>query len=545
MKRTAKKLFSLLLAVVLVAGMLPAGSIAFAAGETDTESIQFLGTGSYKNVDEITLYDTAWQNANWKYIDGSGNWTTRQMRQSSGSNANSLRLQAGALPDDASTYESWMAFKVKFTNANLTAGKYSLAMNGTAAANAATFWFAKADSEISDDNAEVYMTDENSLNELSTIAVSNVIGEDIAVTDLNSEYVLIIKVTGNVRFHISDFTFTRIGDLPTEDDSTEPLSGKVSVYVKSFVDGVADERGITADKGITAGFINSDVARGERITLTATGIDGKEFKYWQSASDIILSEDKTYTFDAYSNTAIFGVYESTADAEDGTEVTVRFFSGFGNFIQKVVDKKGTAFSVFADAVTDKNYRGYVFEKWMNADRNIENDTKINKNEVVVAQYADDPEENYNVTGIVNPGKYAYDKVVNAVSEDANFSYWKRNDKIVSYNPTYTFSVWGNTDVEEVCEGPQTAVPAVILDSDSGLYMVEYSLPENYTFIEAGILFSNSGTPTIDSCTSKASSKELKGLHGQFTARPAGNENIARGYVIYKDLEGDLMISYTD
>ncbi len=337
------------------------------------------------------------------------------------------------------------------------------------------------------------------------------------------------------------------GDITASKELTvvpeEVLSDNVSVAIYSLVDGVSGGEGIEASPAIAIGDVAS-VARRKSITLEATGIEGKEFKYWQLASGVILSEEESYTFNANSNTAIFGVYESEEDAADGADVTIRFFNGFGSFIQKVVKAKGTLFSEFASAVTDKDYRGYAFESWMNADDSITDDTPINKNDVVVAQYAETPAETYTVTGIVNPGDYAYDAVVTAESTDADFSYWTRNDDIVSYNPTYTFSVWGDTNVAAVCDGAKTAVPTVILDNDGSVYMTEYSLPAGYTFIEAGIVFSNSGTPSINSCTSKASSKKLSGLHGQFAARPASSETVARGYVVYIAPNGQLIATYS-
>ncbi len=378
-----------------------------------------------------------------------------------------------------------------------------------------------------------------------TIDGKKVISSDITFSTTD-DAVIVTKAGTITPKESGEATITATcGDITADATITvltdELLSGTVSVYVNSLVNGVASKTGID---GVVLGNINA-VARGKSITLTATGIDGKEFKYWQLASGIILSEEESYTFNANSNTAIFGVYESEEDAADGADVTIRFFNGFGGFIQKVVKAKGTPFSEFASAVTDKNYRGYAFESWMNADDSITDETAINKNDVVVAQYAENPAEIYEVTGIINPGYYAYDAVVTAVSTDANFSYWTRNGEIVSYNPTYTFSVWGDTNVVAVCDGAKTAEPTVILDSEDGLYMTEYSLPEGYIFIEAGIVFSDSGTPSINSCTSKASSKKLSGLHGQFTAKPSGNETIARGYVIYKDVDGHLIASYAD
>ena len=78
-------------------------------------------------------------------------------------------------------------------------------------------------------------------------------------------------------------------------------------------------------------------------------------------------------------------------------------------------------------------------------------------------------------------------------------------------------------------------------------MIEYEVPEGYTKLEAGIVFNNLGnpaSPTITSFTSKATAKSALS-RGQFTAMGEENDNVVRGYLIYKDNSGNTYVIYAD
>ena len=59
-----------------------------------------------------------------------------------------------------------------------------------------------------------------------------------------------------------------------------------------------------------------------------------------------------------------------------------------------------------------------------------------------------------------------------------------------------------------------------------------------------IVFSKSGTPEINICYSRAVSENVS-TQGQFTARPAEDETIARGFLMFKDSEGNTRVIYAD
>ncbi|MBQ3224937.1 MAG: hypothetical protein IJB42_04450, partial [Oscillospiraceae bacterium] len=118
----------------------------------------------------------------------------------------------------------------------------------------------------------------------------------------------------------------------------------------------------------------------------------------------------------------------------------------------------------------------------------------------------------------------------------NFTCWKRDGKVVSYNQEYTYYLWDDTAITESTEEiPETAysgdkkLPLIVLESgNGGAYMIEYDKAD-FEIVEVGILF-GSGDVTVDSCSAKYTSQR-NSAHGQFTAKASGT---AKGYLIYKD-----------
>jgi len=114
---------------------------------------------------------------------------------------------------------------------------------------------------------------------------------------------------------------------------------------------------------------------------------------------------------------------------------------------------------------------------------------------------------------------------------------------------YEFAYWadatGNvlsTKTEET--GAEVkAEPTVVLDTINGEHFLTYNVPAGYTKLEAGILFAESGKPTIGSFHSKATEKTGS---GQFTAKPNGTDDtIARGYMIFRDSDNSIRVIYAD
>ena len=129
----------------------------------------------------------------------------------------------------------------------------------------------------------------------------------------------------------------------------------------------------------------------------------------------------------------------------------------------------------------------------------------------------------------------------------NFSYWILGDEsgcVVSYDKEISFYLWSDISLIAVYEGEKEALPTIHLDKEGNAYFITYNTPEAYEKLEAGIIFSKSGTPTVNSCYSRALS-ENGTPSGQFTALPSEKENVARGFLMVKDSDGEVRVIYTD
>ena len=144
----------------------------------------------------------------------------------------------------------------------------------------------------------------------------------------------------------------------------------------------------------------------------------------------------------------------------------------------------------------------------------------------------------------------FDKMVTLTSTNENFSYWTVNDTIVSYESTYTFSVYSDVSVVEVVgETEFTAAPVINSyttdDSDTdmdNLFVCGFSLlPEGNTLVEAGMLF---GGTTFEDATSKVVANTIS-ENNEFAVKYDGDDkdtNVA--YLVYKDSLGAISTVYS-
>lgn len=278
------------------------------------------------------------------------------------------------------------------------------------------------------------------------------------------------------------------------------------------------------------------VAIGTKITATATANDGYVFAYWRNAAGAWLSSDATQTFTVNTNTAVIAVFDKLS-SDNNTEIPVYFYNENGSLIEsKKVEKEKTFGEV---KISTPTLTGFTFDKWSIAD-----DALITKLTRAVALYNEsDARYSVNIGSATVASDKKYGETVTVTSGNNNFSYWMLGDDIITYDKSFTFRVYGDITLTEVCEGAKNAEPAVALDAIGESYFLGYTVPAGYQKIEAGILFSKDGKPTIGSFYSKASEKTGS---GQFTAKSSGDgETIARGYLIFKAPDGKIRVVYTD
>ena len=285
--------------------------------------------------------------------------------------------------------------------------------------------------------------------------------------------------------------------------------------------------GVLGVDGYTAGNV-ADADLGTKVTVTAPEVDGYEFKYWKNSAGFV-SADASYSFVIGSNISLIAVYAESAPADS---VKADVFNYNGSLIESLTANKGD--TVGSLNLSTPTLTGYVFLKW-----SLDDDYVMNKDTQIVAQYEKaNVSETVTVNG-ANYGTFTYDDEVeltaDAEKDGKSFSYWTRDGKIVSYDTVYTFYAWnGTADIRAVYGETVSKRPAVVLESDKtdGAYMMEYDVA-GYQKVESGIIFGNSSDITVNSCYSKAVSRNGAD-HGQFTASPNGSEAYARAYVIYKD-----------
>ncbi len=348
----------------------------------------------------------------------------------------------------------------------------------------------------------------------------------------DGDYVITFKHTGKKNPSAAGYQMnpSKLRLCETEPDAP---SGTAANELASL--SVLAENGGTVSVGGSYSVIDK-VAIGTNITATATANDGYVFAYWRNAAGTWLSSNATETFTVNTNTAVIAVFDKLS-SDNNTEIPVYFYNENGSLIEsKKVEKEKTFGEV---KISNPTLTGFTFDKWSIAD-----DALITKLTRAVALYNEsDARYSVNVGSATVASHKKYGETATVTSGSNNFSYWMVGDDIISYDKSFTFRVYGDITLTEVCEGAKNAEPAVALDAIGESYFLGYTVPAGYQKIEAGILFSKDGKPTIGSFHSKASEKTGS---GQFTAKSSGDgETIARGYLIFKNTDGSIRVIYAD
>ncbi len=321
------------------------------------------------------------------------------------------------------------------------------------------------------------------------------------------------------------------------------LTTDITVTVNKPGEAIADTMVNVGIEAMTGGAVETNLAEvvseveiGTEVSAKAIAADGYEFAYWADSTGKVLSTKAEETFKINVNTSVKAYFDKIPTEED-TKVPVYFYNGNGALISSCDADKGTTFgAVKIDAPT---LTGFEFNGWSIADNAI-----INALTRAVALYIDGADTYTVKVGDkeVASGK-KYGESVTVSSDAENFVCWKLGEKVMSYEKTFEFDVYGDITLTEVTGEPVSAVPTVVLDIVGGEYFLTYNVPAEYTKIEAGILFSESGKPDIGSFYSKATEKTGS---GQFTAMPNGTKDtIARGYMIFRDADNSIRVIYAD
>ena len=293
---------------------------------------------------------------------------------------------------------------------------------------------------------------------------------------------------------------------------------------------------VESDEFAYNGAIDS-VSRGTEVTLTANPLENYIFIGWKRGSNSdynsYISTENPFTTKLYTNTYLTAVYIAESAEE---EAVIEYYNRNGDYISTLSPEE--------ESPVPGAIPGFIFEagNWFTGE-----DTKLILSEVTkrtraVAMHT--PKENAGIVTVNGEASDAttFDSSV-TVAAEGDFTCWKRDGKVVSYNRSYTYYLWDSTEItqsaETVPEGKKA--PIIILDNDKvdGAYMIEYDAAD-YEIVEVGFVFGDSGIPTVDSCAKKFTSQR-KLSHGQMSAKYSDN---VRGYLIYKDGE-DFRVIYSD
>ncbi|MBE7026680.1 MAG: hypothetical protein E7410_03860 [Ruminococcaceae bacterium] len=365
------------------------------------------------------------------------------------------------------------------------------------------------------------------------------------------------------------FTFTR---------GTMTASVTVSAHDSNTVDyKLADDATYTNGD---VEFTLNNVTVGTKYTFKAKETTGYTFKYWE-IDDYIVSEDIEYTYTVSKDVTINAVFAEDVVIDAKTVI-------FKNRNGKILEEGGTLYRNSMNTITPPTpiQNGYTFKSWLRKDTGEEytdlGELKFDSSElddattiVFEAQYSKATTK-YEV--VVNNGYiyYANDVAVgNTTTENAqyeyntpiivrptdesNFSYWIKDDKIASYSPVYKFhvttaasttlkAVYDGTEGEEAKPKPFISVTNLVLDEDNTKirFYTERYVPTGYTFIGAGLTVTKD-KPGLGNCNNLSGSGIYQWTSKNPNARQfvgtkanigTGHTWYAKAWLMYKKPDSD-------
>lgn len=245
----------------------------------------------------------------------------------------------------------------------------------------------------------------------------------------------------------------------------------------------------------------------------------------------------------------------------GTEnMNINLYSGADANAVVVADPNGNVLGSYTeynyDVISALNVPsapiGYSLGSFKYNGNSITAETVIDKDAIIKYEYTANERSSLDLVTIKASGETTYsfvdfDTTATVTSTLANFSYWKVGEKIVSYNKSYTFTMFTDTIIREVVDLPVTPEPIINMYrndlSVSGLNNITsagYELPEGYQAVEAGILYGTN--PQIgETGVTKAVARSINS-NNEFAVRHVSSENKA-AYLIYRDSDGNVGVTY--
>ena len=269
-----------------------------------------------------------------------------------------------------------------------------------------------------------------------------------------------------VSFVDYDGTILKTENVASGEGATAPTSPTKRGYVFSAWDvgyaNISNHTTVTATYNITNSYVNIktnnaygtavvtsgatsglyvDTIYDASVTLTATNGTG-DFLFWLDG-DRIVSFNSTYQFNVTSKHEIAAYF-----TENG-----KFGVAFVDLNMRLIDFVSVAAGAEATTTKVPRYKpGYTFTGFAES-------SNITANKICYANY--DKQEIYFtvsvVGGLITDGNQTSKNVVagtvvTITSSDENFKYWTHRGKIVSYERTYSFSAYENSELVAINTG---------------------------------------------------------------------------------------------
>ncbi|MBQ2742344.1 MAG: Ig-like domain-containing protein, partial [Oscillospiraceae bacterium] len=300
------------------------------------------------------------------------------------------------------------------------------------------------------------------------------------------------------------------------------------------------------DDDYTVGDIDSSIAPGTTVKVTANPVEGYVFRGWKRGSrdnGVWLSTSSTYSFPLLTNTYLTAIYD--VDTATDAAINVEFYNFNGQFLtSKAVGGNGFGTLASGVAPTLTGYNSYFWT--IDGESAVADETVFEKLTRVVAKFTDTDEFAVtipsNVESSYTSGTYAYDTEIEMTASAEGL--WKVNGEPVAYGDSYTYCVWNKAVITfEAAANDNKPILSIDDNTTDGARMISYDA-NGADIVEVGILFGSDAN--IASAESRAVSR-ARGTEacGQFTAKAYdGTTTTARAYLIYND-NGTYRVIYAD
>lgn len=260
----------------------------------------------------------------------------------------------------------------------------------------------------------------------------------------------------------------------------------VNVTVKATFDG--DNPDVLANQ--------NGVPYGTTITASSAH-EGYTFAFWIVNGFVDEELELDHTFVVTTTLDLVAVFHPT-----GGDYAVLFLDSNGKVIGTPQYVANEAAVPTEDLPTKPGYKLAAAEsRWVSVAGSLD-PAEIEANSVFVLQYELDTEATFEVS--VNggaPDVYNYNEVATLIApaapEGEVFSHWVEGSTVLSYDPTYKFTVLADRELTAVyAETAETPAPLVTISDDTQMrtghhtYVGQFYLPVGYELVEYGFLIGN-------------------------------------------------------